>query len=168
MAISPATRRRLEIQGFVGLDDDALAAVAPWLRLAPALCATIGAVGTLLASPPLLWGLATAAALGAVLPFHPFDLIYSAGIRHIIGAPPLPPNRAPRRFACGVGCAWLLVAGSLFAANATIAGYILGGAFVATASLVATTHVCIPSLVYGGACSRLMAPARARRASRGP
>lgn len=159
MAIAPTTRRRLEIQGFVGLDDDVLAAAEPWLRLAPALCATVCAAGTALASPSILWVLAATALLGAILPFHPFDLIYSAGVRRLTGSPPLPANRAPRRFACAVGCAWLLTTGALFTTGATIAAYALGGAFVATAGLVATIHVCIPSLIYGAACSRL--PARA-------
>ena len=159
MAIAPTTRRRLEIQGFVGLDDDTLAAAEPWLRLAPALCATVCAAGTALASPPILWLLAATALLGAVLPFHPFDLIYSAGVRRLAGSPALPANRAPRRFACAVGCVWLLTTGALFATSATIAGYVLGSAFVATAGLVATIHFCIPSLIYGAACSRL--PARA-------
>ena len=159
MAIAPTTRRRLEIQGFIGLDDGVLAAAEPWLRLAPALCATICAVGTALASPPILWALAATALLGAILPFHPFDLIYSAGVRRLTDSPPLPANRAPRRFACAVGCAWLLATGALFTTGAAVAGYVLGGAFVATAGLVATIHVCIPSLIYGAACSRL--PARA-------
>ncbi len=168
MALSMNTRRRLETQGFVGLDDDTLAAAAPWLRLAPALCATICAVGTILASPPVLWALAATAGLGAILPFHPFDLVYSLGLRRLTGSRRLPANGVPRRFACGVGFVWLLATGALFATSWMVAGYLLGGAFVATASLVATTHICIPSLIYGAACSRFAAPARAGRISPGP
>lgn len=33
-SISPTTRRRLEIQGFVDVDENTLVATAPWLRLA--------------------------------------------------------------------------------------------------------------------------------------
>jgi hypothetical protein len=143
----------------VGLGDDTLAAAEPWLRLAPALCATICAAATALASPPILWALAATALLGAILPFHPFDLIYSAGVRRITGSPPLPANRGPRRFACAVECVWLLATGALFTASATFAGYVLGGAFVATAGLVATVHFCMPSHIYGAACSRLTARA---------
>ncbi len=36
--ISITTRRRIEAQGFVGLDDDTLAQINYWLRLAPAIC----------------------------------------------------------------------------------------------------------------------------------
>ena len=151
----PQVRQRLEIQGFLGLDDRSLAAAAPWLRLAPALCAIIGAVGTALASPQVLWALAATAILGAVLPFHPFDLIYGIGLRRLTGSPALPVNGAPRRFACAVGSIWLLATGAMFGVGSVLAAYALGGAFVATAGLVATTHICIPSLIYR-ATSRIL------------
>ncbi len=150
----PQVRQRLEIQGFLGLDDRSLAAAEPWLRIAPAACATIGAVGTALASPQILWALAATAILGAALPFHPFDLVYNLGLRHLAGLSRLPANGAPRRFACAVGGVWLLATGAMFGTGSALAAYALGGAFVATATLVATTHICIPSLVYR-ATSRL-------------
>ncbi len=43
--VSPATRNRLEAQGFVGLDDATLADVGPWLRLSPAICMIWAAIG---------------------------------------------------------------------------------------------------------------------------
>ena len=46
MTLTETTRRRLGIQGFEGVDDAALAQVAPWLRLAFGLCAVMAAVGT--------------------------------------------------------------------------------------------------------------------------
>ena len=159
MAISPVTRQRLEIQGFTGIDDDALSTAAPWLRLAPALCAGGCGVGTVLAAPSILWPLALTAALGAAAPFHPFDLIYDAAIRRLTASPRLPANRGPRRFACAVGAIWLLATGGLFATGATVAGYVLGGAFVAVAGLVATTHICLPSMFYRAARSRFVARA---------
>jgi hypothetical protein len=36
--LSATTRQRLAMQGFIGLNDTALAAIGPWLRLAPAIC----------------------------------------------------------------------------------------------------------------------------------
>ena len=48
------------------------------------------------ASPSSLFGLAGTALLGAVLPFHPIDLIYNYGIRFLLRKRPLPPNGAPR------------------------------------------------------------------------
>jgi hypothetical protein len=148
VALSATLRHRLDIQGYACVDDATLAQTQLWLRLSPALCATIAAIGTALASPAILWGLMIFAALGAVLPFHPFDLIYNLGIRHITGTPQLPRNGAPRRFACATAGVWLLATGGLFYAGLDVAGYLLGGALVAVAALITVSHICIPSLVY--------------------
>ena len=63
--LSPVTRCRLEMQGIVGLDDPALPAAAPWLRLVTGLCATWAGVGTLLQSAAVFWTLVPLALLGA-------------------------------------------------------------------------------------------------------
>lgn len=148
MPLSATLRHRLDIQGYACVDDATLAQTQLWLRMSPALCATIAAIGTLLAAPAILWELMIFAALGAFLPFHPFDLIYNFGIRRVTGTPELPRNRAPRRFACGMASVWLFATGVLFAADLDVAGYLLGGALVAVAALITVSHVCIPSLVY--------------------
>lgn len=156
--VSPVTRGRLEAQGFVGLDDDALAEVGRWLRLAPGLCAAWAVVGTALGSPPALWALVPFAALGVLRQGHPFDALYNHGIRHLLGTQRLPPYRAPRRFACAVAAVWLGLAGGAFFAGATVVGYVLGIAFVLAALVPTLTDFCIPSFVYGlfvgrpGAC----------------
>jgi len=133
-----------------------------WLRFAPALCGILAAVGTAIAAPWLLWGLAVIAALGALLPFHPFDLLYNEGVRRITGGPRLPANGAPRRFACGFGSAWLIVTGAMFAGGYDVAGYVLGLALVAVAGLVAATHICIPSIIFRTACGQMPSLLRAR------
>ncbi len=148
MALSATLRHRLDIQGYACVDDATLARTHVWLRLSPALCATIAAIGTVLASPAILWGLMTFAALGAVLTFHPFDLIYNLGVRHVTGGPELPRNGAPRRFACAMASVWLLATGGLFTGDYDAAGYLLGGALVAVAALITVSHICIPSHVY--------------------
>ncbi len=148
MAVSQAIRRRLEMQGFCDLDDARLAEVEPWLRFSPGLCAVIVAVGTLLSAEWVLFALVPLAALGAVLPFHPFDLIYNFGIRRLTGTEPLPQNGAGRRFACAAGAVWITATAASFAWGPAVLGYALGGAFAATAALVATTHFCIPSFIY--------------------
>lgn len=95
------TGKFLQIQGF-NLDDEALAEIGPWMRWPYVLCASILAVGVMLASPAVLWGLATIA----------------------------------------------VATGVAFFTGATTAGYILGGVMVAMATLVATTQICIPSIVF--------------------
>jgi len=140
---------RLDAQGYVNVDRQRLREVEPWLRWSPALCAAVMVIGTLLASPLILWGLAPFAALGAVFPRHPFDYIYNLGVRRLTRTSPLPPHGAPRRFACGVASIWLVATGAAFAADLTALGYVLGGTISAVAALVGTTHFCIPSLIYG-------------------
>jgi hypothetical protein len=146
--IDPRTLRRLDIQGFDTVAEAQLAAVAPWLRLAFALCAVLAAVGTIAASPMILLVLAPIAALAAALPVHPFDLIYNLGIRHITGTGPLPKRGAPGRFACGMGAVFLLVTAWAFSAGHAVVGYSIGTALTLVASLVSTTDICIPSMMY--------------------
>lgn len=145
---TPVTRRRLDIQGFENVADPDLAAVLPWNRLAFGLCTAIAAGGTALGTPAVLLGLVPVALLGAVFPVHPFDLLYNHGIRRLTGTPALPRRGAPARFACGLATVWLLSTAWAFSAGHTSAGYLLGGLLVATGTLVSTTDICIPSLVY--------------------
>ena len=146
--LTTTTRRRLDIQGFERVDDVALAPVAPWLRLAFGLCAAMAGVGTAIASPLTLLLLVPIAALAALLPVHPFDLIYNYGIRFMTGTSPLPRRGAPSRFACGLGAVWLVATAWVFHTGHPRLGYVLGGLLTGVAALVSTTDVCIPSLVY--------------------
>lgn len=147
-ALPATTRRRLNVQGFSDVDDETLADVAPWLRMAFGMCALLAGAGTALASPTILWVLTPIAALAALFPVHPFDLIYNYGIRYLRNTGPLPKRRAQSRFACGVGAAWLVATAWAFQSGALIAGYILGGALTGIAVLVSTTDICIPSMIY--------------------
>jgi hypothetical protein len=146
--LSPATRRRLDIQGFECVQDATLAPLARWLRFAFGMCALLGAVGTALASPAVLLVLAGIAALAAALPVHPFDLIYNLGIRRLTGGGSLPRRGAPSRFACGLGAVWLLPTAWAFSVGQSTLGYALGGLLTGIAVLVATTDICLPSLIY--------------------
>ena len=83
-------RERIQAQGFCGLDDATYTRINYPLRLSPAICMIWAAVGTALASPTVLWALAPFALLGAILPGHPFDVLYNYGLRHLSGAPALP------------------------------------------------------------------------------
>ncbi|MES2483211.1 MAG: DUF4395 family protein, partial [Pseudomonadota bacterium] len=84
----------------------------------------------------------------ALLPFHPFDLLYNYGARHITGTRPLPYQGPQRRFACGVATVWLVATGWAFQAGAAIVGFALGIPLILVAGLVSFTHYCIPSLIY--------------------
>jgi len=147
-SLTETTRRRLDIQGFERVDDRTLGTAAPWLRMAFGLCAVMAGVGTAMASPIVLLLLVPIAALAALFPVHPFDLLYNYGIRVITGTAPLPRRGAPSRFACGMGAVWLVATAWAFQAGRPLTGYVLGGLLTTVALLVSTTDVCIPSLVY--------------------
>jgi hypothetical protein len=161
--LPPFRRTLLDIQGFERVDDATLAHTQNWLRFAPALCGIIAAIGTATASPWLLWALALIAAAGAVLPFHPFDMVYNVGVRRFSHGPRLPANGAPRRFACAIATLWLLLTGALFAAGYGAAAYALGASFVFVAVLVATTHICIPSIMFRTICGQMPSLLRSAR-----
>ncbi|ABC83636.1 DUF4395 domain-containing protein [Anaeromyxobacter dehalogenans] len=162
------TRRRLEAQGFLGLDDAALTEIGPWMRWSPVLCTLVMATGTLLASPAVLWTLAVIAALGAALPFHPFDLLYNHLVRRLTRTRPLPHHAIQRRFACGLAAVWLLGTGLAFREGAMALGYVLGAMLTAVAGILSVTHFCIPSLVFNALFRRrTVASAYAARGARG-
>ena len=146
--LTPRTRRLLDIQGFDSIDVQELAPVAPWLRLAFALCALLGGVGTLLASRAILVMLTLIAAVAAASPVHPFDLIYNYGIRRLTSTGPLPRREVPTRFGCGMGAIFVLVTAWAFSAGHLVVGYALGGVLTFVVLLVSTTDICIPSLIY--------------------
>lgn len=146
--IPPKVRRRLRIQGYSCQNESEFVQVVPWTRFSPALCSAIAAIGTILESPLVLAALTPIAALGAISPVHPFDLVYNHGIRYLTGTDPLPKNGVPRRFACVVATVWLAATATAFWAGALLLGYLLGALFVAVSGLIATTHICIPSMVY--------------------
>jgi hypothetical protein len=148
MTVSASIRSRLEAQGFCDLDAAVLGELAPWLRWSPAICTVVMTVGVAMRSPAVLWSLAAIAFLGALLPFHPFDLLYNYGARYLTGTRPLPHHGPQRRFACGLAAPWLLGTGWAFYVGADMVGYALGVPLILVAGLVSTTHICIPSMIY--------------------
>jgi hypothetical protein len=147
--ISPATRNRIETQGFIGFDDRTLIRINYWLRLSPAICMAWAAVGTAMASAPILWALIPFALLGAILPGHPFDLLYTYGFRYLVHGPPLPRYPLPRRFACLVASIMLVVSAWGFQTGNLVLGRSFGWFLVAAAFVNVSTGFCIPSFVYG-------------------
>lgn len=140
-------RENIQAQGFCGLDEKTCAQINYPLRLSPAICMVWAAVGTALASPAILWALAPFAALGAILPGHPFDVFYNYGLRHLLDTPALPRYGARRRFACALATVWLVATAWAFQAGMPIVGHILGWSLVATAFVNVSTGFCIPSFI---------------------
>ncbi len=141
-------RTRVEMQGFLGLSDDTLVELEPWLRFSPAVCAAWAASATWVGSVPSLIALSVLALLGAALPRHPFDLLYNLGIRRLTSTPVIPRYAAPRRFACLVGSAWLASTAAAFALGAPGTARVLGSFFTALALVPVLTGFCVPSFVF--------------------
>jgi hypothetical protein len=156
-------RRRLEAQGFCGINDATLQQLAPWLRWSPAIGTLRMIIGVALQSPVVLWALAATTLVGAFLPSHPFDLLYNYGVRHLTRTPPLPKQGPQRRFASGHATMWLIATGWAFHIGSATVGFALGIRSIVVAALVSTTHFCIPSLIFNTIFSRRMQPASGGR-----
>ena len=148
MALSQVLRSRLEVRGIACSSDPEFVKVVPWLRFTFVVCGTMIGLATAFASVPLLLVMVPIAALGAVFPRHPFDLIYNHGVRYLTGTQPFPPNGAPTRFACGMAFVWLVATAMAFALGQAWLGYALGGVLTSVAAIVSVTQFCIPSMVY--------------------
>jgi hypothetical protein len=146
-SILGTVRENIQAQGFCGLDEKTYAQLNYPLRMSPAICMVWAAVGTALASPTILWALAPFAALGAILPGHPFDVFYNYGLRHLFGTPALPRYGARRRFACALATIMIVAAAWGFQAGMPMVGYVVGWSLVAAAFVNVSTGFCIPSFV---------------------
>jgi hypothetical protein len=147
VTILGTAREKILAQGFCDLDDRTYQQLNYPLRLSPAICMAWTAVGTALASPVVLWALVPFAALGALLPGHPFDVLYNQGLRHWFSTPPLPRYPARRRIACAVATAMLVAAGWGFWAGLPVVGHVFGWSLVAAAFVNVSTGFCIPSFI---------------------
>jgi hypothetical protein len=119
------------------------------LRFPTALCLAIVVVGLALQSAALILALVPIGAVAGWTQRHPFDLIWNHGLRHLTGAPELPPNPTPRRHAFKLATGWLLAVGLLFAFGQTTAGLVLGAVLVGVCALNTTTNFCVPSTLLG-------------------
>lgn len=149
MRASLATaRKRLELQGFIGLSDDEVRQFNYWLRLAPAICLAWIIVGVTSASPLILAMLVPFELLGGITKGHPFDVIYNHGIRHFLGLPQLPDYGVPRRFAFVMASTMTAITATMFAVGVSSVAYVIGGMMMLVASLQVMTGLCGPAVIY--------------------
>jgi hypothetical protein len=142
------TDRNLVVQGY-WLSAEEIRALRLRLRYPTALCLAAVVTGLALQSALMLLALVPIGVVAGWTPRHPFDLIWNHGLRHLSGAPELPPNPTPRRHAFKLASAWLLAVGLLFAVGQPTAALILGGVLVSVCALVTVTNFCIPSTLLG-------------------
>ena len=96
------------------------------------------------------WAMAATGFVGGFLtPKHPFDYVYDAALRPLLGGPSVPPSPAPRRFACQLATPWIAAIAVAFLAGAPAVAWILAVPLLLVAATVTTTNWCLPSLIYG-------------------
>jgi Domain of unknown function (DUF4395) len=155
MKTEPRTPRRvrwtdanLRVQGYC-LTAEESRALRWGLRFPTALCLGLVIAGLALQSAVLILALVPIGIVAGWSPRHPFDYLWNHGLRHVSGAPGLPPNPTPRRHAFKLGAVWLLAVGILFAVGEPRVALGLGAVLVAVCGLVTATNFCIPSTLLG-------------------
>jgi uncharacterized protein DUF4395 len=144
------SRGCLTMQGYGSLSDSERRSLWLGLRFSPILCLTGIALGTALASPALLLAMALTAGVGGFLTAkHPFDYVYDAVLRPLLGGPSVPPSPAPRRFACQMATPWITAIAVAFWAGASTVAWVLAMPLLMVAAANTITNWCLPSLIYG-------------------
>jgi hypothetical protein len=140
-------RERIEEQGFCGLDNEMISQINLPLRLAPFICLLWTATGLTLGSPAVIAALVPFAVAGAIVPGHPFDVVYNFGLRFLVKRPPLPAYGKRRRLACVAASIALTASALSFVYGAPAIGYTLG-IMVSMGTLTnVITGVCPPAAV---------------------
>lgn len=147
--LSTFTKTNLNKQGFGKLDDRAKSRYALPLRFTPAVGTTLIVIGLVLQSHIWIGSMALVAFSGAVLPSGMLiDLVYNLGVRHLFGAPPLPPTPKPRQFSYLLSTVLLAGSALSFYYGLPVLGFILGGMVVIGATILTTTLWCLGSWWY--------------------
>jgi Domain of unknown function (DUF4395) len=120
--------------------------LAVGLRFPTALCLVLVTVGIAVQSALMLAGLALIGLVAGFTSRHPFDRLWNSGMRHLLGAPEVPPNPTRRRHAFKVATVWLTILASLFAVGWSTAGVVLGVLLLAACAAITVFNLCLPSL----------------------
>ena len=144
-----STTDNLDKQGFCDLGDDAKSRYALPLRFTPGVATTLVVIGLIMRSPILLGSVTLVTLSGVLFPRGMFiDLVYNLGIRHLFGAPVLPPTPTPRRFSYGVSTVWLAVSAVLFYYGLPLWGFLFGVPVAIGGAILTTTLWCLGSWIY--------------------
>jgi hypothetical protein len=136
------------LQGWRG--DDLTAAVNTKRfghRLGPAICGVGALAVAATGSMVLLVAILATAIVGVFAPNHPAETVYNAIARRT-GGQPLPANRASKRLGCAAGTAFLGAAAIATALGYTTVSTVLLISLGSLALFVATTGICVPSMMF--------------------
>jgi hypothetical protein len=139
----------MDKQGFGDLDTKAKSRYALPLRFTPGVGTTLVVVGLIWQSPAWLAAVAVTALSGALLPRAMFiDLVYNFGVRHLFGAPPLPPTPTPRRFSYVLSATLLAGSALSFSYGLSALGCLLGGMVAVGGTILTVSLWCLGSWFY--------------------
>lgn len=148
--ISTARLKRLRVQGYCDISNRHLSDLSFGNKFAYYSCSTVLLFGIITANIPVLSVMMGIAFFGVLLPYHPFDYIYNHFLRFRLNKPKLPRRSNQLKFACSIATLWIATTIYAFYLGNMVAGYILGSSLLSVALLVATTDICIPSIIYNG------------------
>jgi hypothetical protein len=144
-----STKVNLDNQGFCGLSDEMKARYALPLRFTPAVATTLVVIGLVLQSPGLIGFMALVTLSGVLFPRGMvLDLVYNLGIRHLFGAPALPPTPTPRRFSYGISTVWLVGSAVSYQYGLPVLGFVLGATVAIGGTILTITLWCLGSWIY--------------------
>ena len=143
----------LSVQGYQ-LSAEQRRALRVGVRVPTALCLALVLAALAARSAVLVFAVVPIGAVAGWTPRHPFDAVWNHALRHLHGAPPLPPNPRWRRHAFKLATVWLAGVGALLVLGQPAAALGLGAMLVGVCALVTATNICIPSLLLSAWASR--------------
>jgi hypothetical protein len=152
------TKNNLNKQGFGKLDDEAKSRYLLPLRFTPGVAIILIVIGLVLQSPIWIGAMALVALSGALFPHGMLiDLVYNLAVRHLFGAPALPPTPTPRRFSYLLSAIFLTGSALAFTYGLELLGFFLGFLVVIAGTVLTTTLWCLGSwwyrLIFGHAAT---------------
>ena len=140
--------KRIREQGYSCQSEQEISELAFGNRFAYQLCTSLLIVGVAFANIPILSTMMIIAFFSVLLPNHPFDYIYNYILSDWMKLPKLPQRSIQLKFSCSIATIWIGSTIYLFHSNLMLQGYITGGVFIGVATILSTTDICIPSIIF--------------------
>ncbi|UII23857.1 DUF4395 family protein [Fulvivirga ligni] len=136
-------------QGYLTCNLSELENINHRVKIMPAFCMVVTALGIALNLPVLNFGMLILGVSGFFSKkSHPLDLFVSKVTQAFKGDDFVPSNPLPRRIACITGAFFNLLIGIALVLDMYVLSIILGGILVVLQVIVITTHFCMASWVF--------------------
>jgi hypothetical protein len=136
-------------QGFPDASPEACSYLYPALMWQPRVIGILVFVGLIFQAAPFFLAMGALLWWNVILPaFNPFDALYNRLLAKPKGAPPLPPARAPRRFAQAEAGTVMLAIGPALLSELNLVAYVLEGLMLASLGALIIGRFCQGSYLY--------------------